>query len=132
MDQPIYAVTVYPSGGTSAKQIAIFSSEYDEISSGIVGMKTNDQKRIPLTSATPMTHEWSPEQLALGNISVSDISIGDNFYMGVSDNPDAAVNSTSANTFLRIGEVASKSPDSVIVDFSYSAIDLRVVSINKR
>ena len=131
-DQPIYAVPVYPSSGASVKQLAIFSAEYDEISSGIVGMKTNEQKRISLSSGTPMTHEWSLEQLALGNISLSDISPGDNFYMGVSDNPDEAANSTSANTYLRIGEVANKSTDGVIVDFSYSMIDLRVISINKR
>ena len=52
--------------------------------------------------------------------------------MGVSDNPEGAANNTSANTYLRIGEVANKSPEGVVVDFSYPVIDVRVVTINKQ
>jgi hypothetical protein len=79
-----------------------------------------------------MTYDWSAERLALNKINLSDITIGDSFFMGVSDNPEAAANITSANSYLRIGEVANKSPEGIVVDFSFPVIDVRVVSINKQ
>jgi hypothetical protein len=131
MEKPIYAVPVYPSNGGKVQQLAIFSSEYNAISSGIIGMKVNEQKQIPISSYISMTQDFSVEQLALSKINLTDISVGDNFFMGVSDNTEEVANSTTANTFLRIGEVANMSPDGVVVDFSYPMIDVQVVSINK-
>jgi hypothetical protein len=132
IEKPIYPVTVYSSTGTSVKQLAIFTSEYNALSSGIIGMKVNEQKRITLSSDIAMTHEWDADQLAASNISLSTINVGDNFFMGISDNPEDAGNATSANSYLRIGEVANKSSEGIIVDFSYPAIDVRVISINKQ
>jgi hypothetical protein len=132
IEKPIYSVPVYPSNGASVKQLAIFSSEYNVITSAIIGMKVNEQKRIPIGSNISMTQDWSVEQLAQSKINLTDINVGDNFFMGVSDNPEAVVNNTTATTFLRIGEVASKSPEGIVVDFSYPSIDIRVLSINKQ
>jgi hypothetical protein len=132
MEKPIYSVLVYPSNGASVKQLAIFSSEYNAITSGIIGMRVNEQKKISLVSNISMTQDWSVEQLAQNKINLTDISIGDNFFMGVSDDPEGMVNNTTATTYLRIGEVADKSPQGIIVDFSYPSIDIRVLSINKQ
>jgi hypothetical protein len=132
IEKPIYSVPVYPSNGASVKQLAIFSSEYNAITSAIIGMKVNEQKRIPIASKISMTQDWSVEQLAQSKINLTDISVGDNFFMGVSDNPEGVANNTTATTFLRIGEVSNKSPDGVVVDFSYPSIDVRVISINKQ
>ncbi len=95
-------------------------------------MKVNEQKRISIGSNISMTQDWSVEQLAQSKINLTDISVGDNFFMGVSDNPEEVVNNTTATTFLRIGEVANKSPEGIVVDFSYPSIDIRVLSINKQ
>ena len=132
MEKPIYSVMVYPSNGGKVQQLALFSSEYNALSSGIIGMRVNEQKRIPISSNIPMTYDWSAERLALNKINLSDITIGDSFFMGVSDNPEGAANNTSANSYLRIGEVANKSPEGVVVDFSFPVIDVRVVTINKQ
>jgi hypothetical protein len=131
-ENPIFSIPVYPPNGGNVQQLALFSSEYDAVSTGIIGMKVNEQKRIPISSKTPMTYEWSAERLALNKINMSDIRVGDSFFMGVSDNPEGAANNTSANTYLRIGEVAEKSPEGVVVDFSLPVIDVRVVTINKQ
>jgi len=131
MGKPIYAIPVYPSNGGTVQQLALFSSEYNAVSSGIIGMRVNEQKRIVISVDMPMTYDWSAERLALNKINLSDITVGNSFFMGISDNPEAAVNNTSANAFLRVGEVANKSPDGMVVDFRYPAIDVRVVSINK-
>jgi hypothetical protein len=132
MEKPIYSVMVYPSNGGKVQQLALFSSEYNALSSGIIGMRVNEQKRIPISSNIPMTYDWSAERLALNKINLSDITIGDSFFMGVSDNPEAAANNTSANSYLRIGEVANKSPEGVVVDFSFPVMDVRVITINKQ
>jgi hypothetical protein len=94
-------------------------------------MRVNEQKRIAISPNTSMTYDWSAERLALNKINLSEITVGDSFFMGVSDNPDAAANNTTANTFLRIGEVANKSPQGIVVNFSFPVIDVRVVTINK-
>jgi hypothetical protein len=132
MEKPIYSIPAYPSNGGKVQQLALFSSEYNAVSSGIIGMRVNEQKRIVITSDTSMTYDWSAERLALNKINLSDITVGDSFFMGVSDNPEGAPNNTPVNTFLRVGEVANKSPDGIVVDFSYPAIDVRIVSLNKR
>jgi len=132
MEKPIYSIPVYPSNGGKVQQLALFSSEYNALSSGIVGMRVNEQKRIAISPNTSMTYDWSAERLALNKINLSEITVGDSFFMGVSDNPDAAANNTTASTFLRIGEVANKSPEGIVVDFSFPVIDVRVVTINKQ
>lgn len=132
IEKSIYGIQGYDSAGSGLKQLAVFSPEFNAISSGIIGMKVNEQKRIAIPSDFSMTHELSAEQLALSRINLTDINIGDNFFMGVSDNTGEIVNNTTAKTYLRMGEVASKSPEGVVVDLSYPVVEVRVVSINKR
>jgi hypothetical protein len=132
IDKSIFGVPGYASTGASAQQLAILSSEYNVISSGIVGMKVNERKRIAIPSDNMMKNEFSVEQLALSKINLTDISIGDNFFMGVSDTTEKVTNTTKANAFLRIGEVTEKSRDGVVVDLNYPTIEVRVVSINNQ
>jgi len=128
----IFGIPGSASTGTGVQQLAIFSSEYNAITSAIVGMKVNEQKRIAIPSDNMMKNDLSVEQLALSKINLTDISVGDNFFMGVSDTTEKVTNTTKANTFLRIGDVVSKSPEGVVVDLNYPAIEVRVVSINNQ
>ena len=132
MDKSIFGVPGSSSSGTGVQQLAIFSSEYNAISSGIVGMKVNEQKRIAIPSDNMMKNDFSVEQLALSKINLTDISVGDSFFMGVSDTTQQVTNATKPTTYLRVGDVVSKSPDGVVVDLNYPAIEVRVVSINKQ
>jgi hypothetical protein len=128
----LYPVQMYTPGSGWSKQFALFSPEYNAISSGIVGMKINEQKRISIPSGNSMTQTWSADQLLLNKVNISDISVGDVLAMGVSDNPTAEVNSTAAISYIRTGEVTQKTQSGVVVDFGYPAADIKVVSINKR
>jgi hypothetical protein len=132
MDKSIFGVPGSSSTGTGLQQLAIFSSEYNAISSGIVGMKVNEQKRIAIPTDNMMKNDFSVEQLALSKINVTDISVGDSFFMGVSDTTQPVTNTTKATTYLRIGDVVSKSPDGVVVDLNYPTYEVRVVSINNQ
>ena len=129
---PLFPVQVYSTGSGWANQFALFTPEYEAMSSGIVGMKVNEQKRINIPSTTSMTQFWSLEQLNRNGVNLTDINIGDILSMGVSDNPEEYAANTSTMTYIRVGEVANKSPEGVVVDFSFPVIDVRVVTINKQ
>ena len=132
MDKSVFGVPGSASTGTGLQQLAIFSSEYNAISSGIAGMKVNEQKRIVIPSDNMLKNDFSVEQLAISKINLTDISVGDSFFMGVSDTTQQVSNTTKATTFLRIGDVVSKSPEGVVVDLNYPAFEVRVVSINNK
>ena len=127
----VYPVQIYTPGTGWTKQFAIFSPEFNAISAGIVGMKTNEKKRITIPSANSMTQNWSVDQLSSNKVNITDIHIGDILAMGVSDRPEVEVSNTSAILYVRIGEVTQKSLSGVIVDFGYPVAEVRVVSINK-
>jgi hypothetical protein len=131
LSRSLYPVQIYTSGSGWGNQFAIFSPEYDAISTGIVGMKMNELKRISIPSGNSMTQEWTTDQLMLNKVNISDISIGDVLAMGVSDNPEAEISNTSAITYVRTGEITQKTQSGVVVDFGYPVAEVRVVSINK-
>ena len=124
-------VQVYSTGSGWANQFALFRPEYDAMSSGIVGMKVNEQKRINIPSATSMNQLWSPELLKRNGVNLSDLNVGDIIPMGVGDNPEEMATNKSSMTYMRLGEVSRITPQGAVVDFGYPSADIRVVSINK-
>jgi hypothetical protein len=128
----LYPVQVYTPNVGWSKQFAIFAPEYNAISAGLVGMKTNEKKRITIPASSFMTQEWSADQLLRNKVNMSDISVGDILAMGVSDNPEENASNTSVLTYIRTGEITQKTSSGVVVDFGYPSVDVRVVSINKR
>jgi len=131
LSQPLYPVQVYTTSSGWANQFALFRPEYEAMSSGIVGMKANEQKRITIPSTASMSQLWSPEQLKRNGVNLSDINVGDVLTMGVSDNPEEMATNNSSITYMRVGEVSRKTPQGVVVEFGYPAADVRVVSINR-
>jgi FKBP-type peptidyl-prolyl cis-trans isomerase 2 len=129
LGKEIYPVPIYTTA-SATQQFALFSTEYDAISSALIGMKTGDQKHIPIPSNLSMTQTWSAAQLQRNNVNMSDLNVGDMLAMGVSDNPEAMISNTSTITYTRMGEVVSKTNASVVVDFGYPSADISVVSIN--
>jgi hypothetical protein len=132
LTKSLYPVQIYTTASGWSNQFAIFSPEYNAISTGLVGMKINEQKRISIASGNSMTQNWSADQLMLNKVNISDINVGDVLAMGVSDNPGVEVTNSSAITYVRTGEVTQKTQSGVIVDFGYPVADIRIVSINKR
>ena len=126
----LFPVQVYSTGSGWANQFALFKPEYEAMSSGIVGMKVNEQKRIIIPSSTSMTQIWSPELLKRNGVNLSDMNVGDVLSMGVSDNPEEMATNQSSLTYMRVGEVTRITPEGAVVDFGYPAADIRVVKIN--
>jgi hypothetical protein len=121
-------VQVYSQSAGWTNQLALLKTEYDTISSSIVGLKVNDRKTISLPSAE--SEFVSAQQLALSNLSVSSIQVGDLMPLGVSDTPMASPQSSSTQYF-RLAEVVNKTQDGITLDFSYPSIDITVTSINQ-
>ena len=135
LNQGTFPVPVYiysSSGGWQQQQFALFSPEYDAITRGLVGMRLNDKKNIAFTANNSMSQLWSPAQLQKNNINMSDIQVGDSLTMGVSDNPNATAENSSATTYLRVGAVTRVSPAGVVVNFGYPNADITVDSVNKQ
>ena len=129
---PLFPVQVSITGTSwASSQFALFKPEYDAMSSGIVGMKANEQKRINIPSSASMTQLWSPELLTRNGVNLSDMNVGDVLTMGVSDNPEEMAANTSSLTYMRVGSVSRITPQGAVVDFGYPSADIRVVSINK-
>ena len=75
-----------------------------------------------------MAQEWSAAQLTRNGVDIQSLNVGDVLAMGVSDNPELMTNTTV--TYTRVGEVTSKTNESVMVDFGYPTVDISIVSIN--
>jgi hypothetical protein len=129
----VFPIQFYSStnGWSTQNQFALFASEYDTLSSGIVGLSANSQKTISLSTAKPMTQFWSADQLAASNMSLSSMQVGQLIALGVSSSSDAYEANSTAPSYVRIGEVANKTADGVTIDFSYPSVDITVESITQ-
>lgn len=126
---PIYPVQVYAESGTA--QFALFASEYNAISNGVVGLRANSQKTISLESDKPMTQFWSAEQLENNDMNLSAMKVGQLMALGVSDDPEAVSENSTAQYYTRIGEVTNKTDEGITLDFSYPTVDITVDSVTK-
>ncbi len=131
ISRPYYPVQIYTTNSGWGQQFALFASEFDAISSGVIGMKTSEKRRIAFPDNESLSQFWSGEALQRNNVNLSALSVGESLAMGVSDNPQASTNA-SAVTYIRIGQVTQVTPEGVQVNFGYPAADITVTSINKR
>ncbi|MDD1705300.1 MAG: hypothetical protein LUP97_08830 [Methanoregula sp.] len=129
--QGIVPVPFYTQSTGWSKEYALFNPEYAAISSGIVGMKLHEKKKILIPSSSSMTQAWSSAQLTRKGVNMTELTIGDKLAMGVSDNPSPLENSTEP-TYVRMGEVMKKNPESVELNFGYPSIDVTIVSIGSQ
>jgi len=128
-DETLLPIPAYSATEGWKYEYALFAPEFNAISSGVVGMKVNEQKKVTVPGSSSMVQLWTPEQLALNGVNMSQIQVGDSFVMGVSDNPDEMATNSSAETYVRIGAITNKAADGVTVNFGVPTIDLKVVSI---
>jgi len=133
LNKALYPVPVYvASNGGSWEQFALYNPEFTAISSGVVGMRTNENKKVAFNYSSSMSALFSSDYLMNANISMSALEIGDPLTMGVSDTSTATASNTSAVTYIRFGEVTRKSAAGVVVDFGYPYAEITVTSFTKQ
>jgi hypothetical protein len=127
LKQAIYPIPVYVAQTGSYEGFALYNPEYNAISNAVVGMRTNDKKRVDLTSGTSMVKLFSPETLQEGKINISSLQTGDVLAMGVSESYNASASNNSA-TYIRLAEVARISDAGAVIDFGYPYADITLSS----
>ena len=132
LSTPIFPVQVYTPQSGWGSQYGLFPSEYNAINAGIVGMKASERKKISVASGVPMTQYWTADQLMARKLNLSDIQVGYVIPLGVSENPEAAADNSTAAYYIRLGEVTNKDAYGVTIDFAHPTVDVSIVSINKR
>jgi hypothetical protein len=127
--QAITPIDIYvPTNGGSWEQFGLYNPEIDALSNNVVGMHTGETKKVPFTYSEPLSRLFSAEDLASVNLNMSSLSVGDSLTMGISDNPNASVTNSSANVYLRFGDVTRKTDGGVVVDFGYPYAEITVES----
>jgi hypothetical protein len=130
--ESIYPLQVYTSVNGWDNAFALHAPEYNAISSELVGMKVNQQKKIILPTTSSMVQLWTKEDLMTRNLSIDDFNVGDLVTMGERETPEGATANSSVITYMRIGEVTRKTAAGVVVDPGYPTAEIRVVSISGR
>ncbi|MDD1685516.1 hypothetical protein [Methanoregula sp.] len=126
--QAIYPVDVYSTNTGSVQQFALYNPEYNAISSGVVGMRTGEIKKIPLSTNSTMSALFSPEDLAQVHVNMSSLSIGDSLVMGVSETQNATATNSTAVSYLRLGDVTRINTNGVVVEFGYPYAEITLKS----
>jgi hypothetical protein len=127
----VIPIQVYSANSGWSKTFALFGGEFETITKNIIGMKQNEQKVISIPFRDSMTQTWSGAQLQSNGLNVTEVHIGDQIAMGVSDSPELEKNTNASSYSIRIGEVTKKSADGISIDFGYPSIEVRIVSITK-
>lgn len=129
--QALFPVLVYsPMNGGSYQEFALYNPEYAAISNAIVGMKTNEKKKVILPTSGTMTSLLSPEDLEKTQIDIKSLEVGDSLLLGVSENPESMAGNTSAVSYIRLAQVVRVSDAGVVVDFGYPSADVTVVQFS--
>jgi len=129
--QALFPILVYsPMNGGSYQEFALYNPEYAAISNAIVGMKTNEKKRIVLPTSGTMTTLLSPEDLVKTQIDIKSLETGDSLLLGVSENPESTTGNSSAVSYVRLAQVVRVSDAGVVVDFGYPSAEITVVQFS--
>lgn len=129
--QALFPVQVYsPMNGGSYQEFALYNPEYAAISNAVVGMKTNEKKKVILPTSGTMTTLLSPEDLEKTQIDINSLEVGDSLLLGVSENPESMAGNSSAVSYVRLAQVTRVSNAGIIVDFGYPSADVTVVQFS--
>jgi hypothetical protein len=128
LTKSIYPVSVSTGSTELTTQFALLRTEYEAINEAVIGMKTGDQKHIQIpNSSEPKL--WDAATVTGSGLNVSDLTVGGHLPMAMSDNPEA-MTTNSTITYVRLGEIMSKTDEGIVVDVNYPAVDISIVSIN--
>jgi hypothetical protein len=131
--QAIFPVQVYsPVEGGMYQEFAIYNPEYNLISNAVVGMKTNEKKKVSLQTGNTMTTMLSPEDLKAVRVNMSALQVGDSMLLGVSETQDASKGNTSAVSYIRLGQVSRISDAGAVVEFGYPYAEITVASFGNK
>ncbi len=108
----------------------LFRDEMNLISTGLSGMKVNDQKTISLVMPKdPLETQVDADQFTLLVKPAADTRVNEQIVLALTDHPQINLdNSTPVDQYMRTFYVKEISPEGLNMKYGYSKIDIQVIS----
>jgi hypothetical protein len=109
----------------------LFRDEMNQISTGLSGMKVNEQKRISLVLPNdPLETLISADQFALLVKPISETYVNEQIVLALSDNPEINLGNTNPdNQYMRTFYVKGISSNGIDMKYGYSTVDVQVIGL---
>jgi hypothetical protein len=112
----------------------LFRDEINLISTGLSGMKLNEEKRISLVMPQdPLETQVDPDQFALLVKPVNETRLNEQIVLALQDHPQINLdNTTPVDQYMRTFYVKGISPEGLNMKYVYSTIDVQVINLKTR
>jgi hypothetical protein len=112
----------------------LFRDEMNLISTGLSGMKLNEQKRISMVMPKdPLETQISADQFALLVKPVNETHVNEQIVLALTDHPQINLdNTTPVDQYMRTFYVKGISPEGLDMKYGYSTIDAQIISLKTR
>ena len=113
----------------------LFKDEMGLISTGLSGMKMNDQKQISLVmTKDPLETTIDADQFAHLVKPVTETHVNEQIVLALTDQPQQVNldNTASADQYMRTFYVKKINPEGLDMKYGYSTIDLQILSIKTK
>jgi len=109
----------------------LFRDEMNLISTGLSGMKLNEQKRISLVMPMdPLETQISAEQFALLVKPLNETYVNEQIVLALADHPEINLdNTTPVDQYMRTFYVKGISSEGLDMKYGYSTIDVQITSL---
>lgn len=125
----VTAVPIYLLDGTTA-EFALLESEVSDLTNGILGMREQESKTIPLT-LSDLPQKMSANAADQMGINFTDAQVGDRFTiaMTITDDPTIFTDPENEISYIRVGTIIEKTDDTLMVNFGYAKAEVKVLRI---
>ena len=121
---------VNPSNQGGLIDFGLFRPELDAISYGTLGMKVGESKTLQIPMASQLTRTMTMEQFAnISGESYANAKVGDQVPIAFSENPQIALDNSTASTYLRTSSITAIKDGNVTINYGYPTIDITLTQL---
>jgi hypothetical protein len=132
-NDPLISVPAYNAATSWEIPYALLGLEVDDISQGVVGMRTGETKSMKFGFLDDLQVNMTPEEFDVIGGNFTEAKIGDTVPLMFVTNPVISwedTNQTANNSSIRLGKVIVKDDTSIIVSHRYATADVTVQDYN--
>ncbi len=118
--------------GTGQSSFAFLGPEYNQIATGLIGMKEGETRRIRFEETTAFRREMTEEEFTGIRGNFTRAQVGDQLVFGFTTEPMiGAQDNTTPGYALRTVTVVNKTADTVTVVYGYSSADVTILRLSR-
>jgi hypothetical protein len=112
----------------------LFRDEMNLISTGLSGMKLNEQKRISLVMPMdPLETQMNADQFALLVKPINETRVNEQIVLALADHPQINLdNTTPVDQYMRTFYVKGISPEGLNMKYGYSTIEVQIINLKNQ